>query len=102
MRVSTVGFDDPQPDAILSLVSTMRERIEGEELHKSLQATDMEKRDSNLKRFLTKHFYDIEVALTQWHGWVKWRHKADIDGITDDQIAYERKEGTVVWRGKDY
>ncbi len=52
----------------------MLDRIEQEELHRSLNATDYEKNEKHLRRFLTKHFRDLEVALNQWHGWVEWRH----------------------------
>lgn len=52
----------------------MRLRIDNEDHHKDLLATEFEKQEINLKRFLLKHFMDIEIALTQWHGWVKWRH----------------------------
>lgn len=97
----------------------MHQRIENEEHHKELNATAFEKQENHLKRFLLKHFMDIEIALTQWHGWVQWRHgnasrpnfdfqcclsncchsDAGVDSITDRDIAYERKEGIVQWRG---
>jgi hypothetical protein len=52
----------------------MHQRIENEDHHKELNATAFEKQENHLKRFLLKHFMDIEIALTQWHGWVQWRH----------------------------
>lgn len=99
----------------------MHQRIENEDHHKELNATAFEKQENHLKRFLLKHFMDIEIALTQWHGWVQWRHgnvlhskvwlsaltdrascnhsDVNVDGITDKDIANEKKEGIVQWRG---
>ena len=77
----------------------MHQRIENEEHHKELNATAFEKQENHLKRFLLKHFMDIEIALTQWHGWVQWRHDVNVDGITDRDIASEKKEGIIQWRG---
>lgn len=67
-------FEAPDAQTIQQLVNTMRERIDNEDHHIQLGATDFEKQENHLKRFLVKHFMDIEIALTQWHGWVKWRH----------------------------
>jgi hypothetical protein len=95
------GFGDPDPQSIQQQVNVMRERIDSEDLYSELNATDYEKQENHLKRFLTKHFMDLEVALTQWHGWVKWRHDVNIDDINEEEIKNEREEGVVTWRGRN-
>lgn len=83
----------------------MLRRINEEELHASLHATPYEKNEKHLKRFLKKHFMDIEVALNQWHGWVEWRHENNIDSLTapqsQDLFVHEVKEGVMVWKGQN-
>jgi hypothetical protein len=74
----TVLFEDPQPEAIERLISDMRERVNREEFHVQLNATEFEKEDLQLKRFLMKQKYDLEIALNEWHRWVQWRHGKNI------------------------
>lgn len=56
------------------LFTDMKARIEGEEHHRNLRASEFEKSDMTLKRFLDVYYMDLEVALNQWNRWVRWRH----------------------------
>jgi hypothetical protein len=94
-------FQDPTPDTEAVLLSRMQERIEKEEFHSQLNATSEEKSEILLKRFLRKHFFDLEVALVQWHAYVEWRHGQKLNEITEDDIKNEREEGIFSWRGEN-
>lgn len=59
----------------------MSERIKKEDFHSSLNPNEYECHPNNLKRFLIKHFLDLEVSLNQWHAWVEWRHGNNINNI---------------------
>jgi hypothetical protein len=73
-KASWMPFQDPNPESIITLLETMEKRLSMEEWHVRLQATPYERNVKHLKRFLQRHFMDVEIALSQWHGWVKWRH----------------------------
>jgi hypothetical protein len=66
-------FQDPKAEED-RLIVVMKERVNGEEFHQELLATDYEKKESNLRRILKNGFYDLDVCLNTWHAWVQWRH----------------------------
>ncbi len=94
-------FQDPDPESEAIILTRMRERIEKEDFHVQLQASNEEKSEILLRRFLRKHLYDVEVALVQWHGYVEWRHSLQLDQITEEEINNERNEGIFAWRGEN-
>jgi hypothetical protein len=60
--------------SIRQLVDSMKQRIQIEENHRLLNATEYECNEKHLERFLRVHLMDIEVSLNRWNGWVTWRH----------------------------
>lgn len=116
----TAPFEDPTPENVVTLIDKMLSRINLEDFHSQLNPTEYEKSPKHLKRFLEKHFMDLEVALNTWHTWVEWRHgrisaiidkpslcnsiydrsiENNVDNITDREVQYEMKEGIFAWRG---
>jgi hypothetical protein len=67
-------FNEPDMTSIRQLIDSMKQRIEIEENHRILNATEYERNEKHLERFLRLHFLDIEVSLNRWNGWVSWRH----------------------------
>mmetsp|Transcript_1227 Transcript_1227/g.1640 ORF Transcript_1227/g.1640 Transcript_1227/m.1640 type:complete len:240 (-) Transcript_1227:308-1027(-) len=96
-------FQDPEitEEEELKARRVMKERIRSEPFHQSLNATEYETNDCNLQRILRNHYYDTEVALNQWHLWVSWKHENMVDSITESDIAHERTESILAWRGKN-
>jgi hypothetical protein len=64
----------PDASKLQDLIESMKHRVEIEEIHKCLNATEYEKNSKHFERFLNLHFYDQEVAMNRWNGWVSWRH----------------------------
>jgi hypothetical protein len=75
----------------------------GEQKLIDLNATVYEKKATHLRRLLRKNLYDLETAVGEWEGWVKWRHEANVapDQITDEEIIAEKEEGIFAWRGRN-
>ena len=92
-------FEDPVPDEV-GFVDEVLNRVNHEEKYSNLEASAYEKKSSHIKRFLRKNSFDIESTLGMWSEWVLWRRSIMVDSITDDEIAFERTEGTMSWRGK--
>jgi len=91
-------FDDPIPDEV-SIADEVLNRITNEEKYSKLEASAYEKKITHIKRFLRKNSFDVESTLGMWSEWVAWRRSTLVDSITDDEIAFERTEGTMSWRG---
>jgi len=91
-------FDDPIPDEV-SIADEVLNRITNEEKYSKVEASAYEKKITHIKRFLRKNSFDVESTLGMWSEWVAWRRSTLVDSITDDEIAFERTEGTMSWRG---
>lgn len=81
----------------------MLARINMEESHARLQATDYEKSDKVLRRLLKKHSQDLERSLSEWHRWVQWRRDQDVNRLlsADEEMRHEMHEKIFRWAGQN-
>lgn len=102
---SFLPFQDPVVDeeALLQLLQT---RIDVEISRQTVPSGAVSnsafvRHPHHLLRLLRRYNHGVELALTGWCDWVRWRHEQKADNITDDNVHAESAARLAVWWGHD-